>query len=268
MKTPLVRLDEILKQYKSLVIAYSGGVDSTFLLARAVKIIGKKNVVAFTARTEFSLDHEIKKAQKYARSLGVRHIVERVSILKNEHVKNNTRRRCFFCKKEILHKAKKVAYRLKIKTVCEASNKDDTEVFRPGLQAARQLRVLQPLITAGLTKKAIRRISRRMHLPTFDQPSAPCLATRFPYETRLERSLLQRLARIETALKKMGFLHVRLRVHGDVARIEVPISDFKKILKEHVRKKVIAVLKKNGFCYNTLDIEGLRSGRMDEIYSR
>lgn len=244
------------------VLAYSGGTDSTFLLKVAHDILDN-NVLAVTATSSTYPKQELDQAKQLAKNIGVNHIIIKSEEMKNEKFSKNTPNRCYYCKKELFSKIKKIAAAKNISHIIDGSNVDDMKDYRPGTKALIEHGVRSPLREAGLTKKEIRDISREMKLDSWDKPAQACLASRFPYGTRITEERLKQVERAESYLSDLGINQIRVRYHNDIARIEVKKDDFLKILKH--TKKIIQQFKKLGFTYITLDIEGYRTGSLNEV---
>jgi uncharacterized protein len=255
------KLRKILKVYKSVLVAYSGGTDSSFLLKAAVDFLGAGNVLAVTVKSEFIPEKKIAEAKSIADAIGCRWETIEIPVLKESNLTVNPTDRCYSCKKVILKSLKKVAKKEGINQVVEGAIVEDTETYRPGKKAIRQLKIKSPLLEAALSKEEIRKLSRKLSLPTWDKPSFTCLATRFPYGTKLTKKNLKKVALAEDFLANKTFKLFRVRSHGNLARIEVPEKDFDKLLSHS--KSISAEFKKIGYDYITLDIEGYRSGSMD-----
>ncbi len=220
-----------------------------------------KKVYAATIHTRLHPLKEIEETKDICREIGAEHIILKVDELKEAGIMDNPVNRCYLCKKQIFLKIKEKASELGAGTILEGTNEDDLHVYRPGIKALRELGIVSPLAEAGLCKKEVRTLAAEYGLKTSSKPSAPCLATRFPYGTALDYEKLARVEKGEDYLKALGFQNVRLRIHDDTARIEVDEDAFERLM-EH-RKEIIARLKELGYVYITLDLEGFRSGSMD-----
>ncbi len=264
MHQKLVHLHQILQEMKSVLIAFSGGVDSSFLLRVARDALGD-SASALTALSPTYPEHELQAARQFAAELGVSHILVESNELKIENFAQNDTRRCYYCKSELFSILRKEATRRGIKSLCDGSNVDDMGDFRPGMEAAREQGVRHPLIEAGLSKEEIRELSRELGLATHQKGSMACLSSRFPYGTEITESRVRQVARCEELLRTMGYDPYRVRYHGEVARIEISRFDFDKLLQDKQLQRVIETFKQAGFVYVTLDLEGFRSGSMNEV---
>jgi uncharacterized protein len=260
------RLKEQLKQMEKAIVAYSGGVDSTFLLKTAT-LSGMRDIIAVTASSESLPAEELSFAREMTSLLNIRHIVISTEELKDENFSNNPPERCYYCKKELFSKLREIADREGIEYILDGTNADDMNDWRPGVKAAREFGVVSPLRDAGLTKAEIRELSQSLGLKTWDKPATPCLASRFPYGQRITRDAIERVSRAEGFIKGLGIRDLRVRTHGEIARIEVPVNEFATLMDDGVRKAIVDFLKSLGYIYITLDLQGLRSGSLNEVLS-
>ena len=259
----LRRLQDHLKKMESAVVAFSGGVDSTFLLKIAHDLLGDR-VVAITARSASFPERELKEAGAFAEQIGVKHVFIDSEELDIEGFADNPVNRCYLCKRELFSKMVDYARRNKIRYVLDGSNVDDTDDYRPGMQATMELGVVSPLREAGLGKEEIRTVSKQMQLPTWDKPAFACLASRVPYGQEITREKLQAIDAMEQFLLDLGFKQVRVRVHGDLARIEVGAQERNKFFDTKILDRVHAQFKASGFTYVAMDLQGYRTGSMND----
>ncbi|MBN1824304.1 MAG: ATP-dependent sacrificial sulfur transferase LarE [Endomicrobiales bacterium] len=256
----LLKLDGLLNRYGRVLVAFSGGVDSSFLLARAVKVLGVKNVLAATAVSETYPEDELDLSRKVARKIGARQLFVVTRELKNRKFSANPRNRCFYCKDELFSRLSKIAGN-KGMALCDGTNASDAFDFRPGRLAARKWGVRSPMLDAGLTKDDIRKESRKMRLPTWNLPAQACLASRFPYGSRLSAGELEKVEKGEKYLKKKGFRVVRIRHHGETARIETGKNELGRLLR--LKYDVSRRLKRLGWGCVTVDPRGYRTGSLN-----
>lgn len=263
----LKRLQSHLKKMGSLAVAYSGGVDSTFLLKVAHDVL-KDKVIAITARSATFPAREFKDASDFTRNAGIKHIVIKTDELKIKGFADNQPDRCYLCKHELFSRFKAVAGKHRIQCIAEGSNVDDLNDYRPGMRALKELGIISPLRDAGFGKDAIRKLSQKMSLPTWDKQSFACLASRFPYGEKITRDKLAMVDKAEQCLINIGFRQVRVRCHGDTARIEVADNERKKFLNPDLMDDVYKKFKKIGFTYAALDLKGYRTGSLNEVLPR
>ena len=258
----LNKLREIISELGSLAVGFSGGVDSSFLLAVAREILGDR-VIAVTGVDASVPEREVNEAKAFCIDRGIRHILCTVDPLREEGYRNNSPDRCYFCKHGIFAEVKKIADEYGIEYMAEGSNMDDIGDYRPGLKAAAELSVESPLREAGLYKKDIRLISKAMGLSTWSKPAYACLASRFVYGEEITEEKLHMIDRAEQFLIERGFFEERVRMHGNIARIEVPSADIPRLASDEVREAVYDEFKKLGFLFVTLDLKGYRTGSMN-----
>ena len=264
LQNTLKQLQCHIKKMGSLAVAYSGGVDSTFLLKIAHDVL-KDQVIAVTARSSTYPERELNEAAGFTRSIGIKHIVIQSEELEIEGFTNNPPNRCYLCKYELFSKIKEVAGKHRIQYIAEGSNIDDLDDYRPGMQAIKELGIISPLKDVGLGKDAIRKLSKQMGLPTWDKQSFACLASRFPYGEKITQEKLAMVDRAEKYLLSLGFKQVRVRHHGDTARIEVAGKERLKFFDLELMNNVYKQFQEIGFAYTALDLKGYRTGSMNEV---
>lgn len=259
----LSKLKQILSKMDSAVIAYSGGVDSTFLAAVAVQIL-KDKVLAVTGVSQTYPKSELRDAKRFAKFLKIKHLIINTDELRNREFSDNPVNRCYFCKSELFSKLKKIAAENKIEFVLDGTNFDDSRDYRPGMKAKKELNVRSPLQEAGMTKEDIRKYSRKMRLPSWNKPAYACLSSRFPYGEKITKKKLSKVESAEEYMKKLGFKVLRVRHHNKIARIELKKDEIKRIINNDIMSKIANKFKNLGFLYITLDLEGFRSGSMNK----
>lgn len=259
----LAKLEEKIASLGTLAVAFSGGVDSTLLLAVAVKVLGDR-VLAVTALSSSLPDREARQSAELAKRLKARYMSLPLEQLDIPGFADNPRDRCYLCKQDLFRKIIDLAGQNGIKFVADGSNADDLVDYRPGLKALKELGIISPLIEAGLRKNEIRALSRQMDLPTWDKPAAACLFSRFVYGEKITREKLKMVDAAEQYLLNLGFKQVRVRMHGDLARIEIGPDERAVLFQRDRMDEVSRSLKKMGFRYVTLDLQGYRTGSMNE----
>ena len=263
-KAALKKLEElknIIRSCGSALIAYSGGVDSSFLAAVSKEVLGSSVVLA-TAMSETFPKHEFEMSKKFALERGIEQIFIESSELDIDEFRKNPKNRCYFCKKELFTKFLKLASDKNLAKVFSGANFDDLDDFRPGISAQKELGIMSPLMEAKLTKLEIRWFSKNMGLSSWDRPQMACLTSRFPYGVEFSKEKFNMVEVCEDKLREMGFSQYRVRCHGEVARIEIEPSEFELLIKN--RENISAGFKQAGFKFVTIDIDGFRSGSFNE----
>jgi uncharacterized protein len=258
----LSRMKSVISECGSAVIAFSGGVDSSLVCAIAREVLGD-NVVAVTAISPTYPPKEIETAKKVAKRIGIKHMIITTNELEDKNFTKNPAERCYYCKSELLRKLDGVRKKLKFAKIFDGTNRDDFSDFRPGLRAVEEFEVLSPLALAGMKKEDVRELAVRLGLPNADKPANPCLASRIPFDQKITRRKLQRIAKGEEFMRSLGFRVVRVRDHGDLARVEVGRDELKKAKK--LEDKICAALKKLGYARVELDPRGYRTGGANRL---
>ena len=259
----LVKLKTLLKEMGGVLIAYSGGVDSTYLAYVSNSILGKKSLAVF-AHSPVCPPSDLEEAAALAQKLGLNFRAIETDELEDARFVANTPDRCYYCKQELFHKLKAVAADEGLLWLADGTNQDDLTDYRPGRQACQEMQVRSPLLEAGITKAEIRQLSKAAGLPTWDKPASPCLASRIPYGTPVTSGILLKIAEGENYLRSLGIRQLRLRHHGDIARIEIDPQDMPVVVSEDVRLKLIEKFRSLGYQYVTLDLSGYRTGSLNE----
>jgi len=260
----LKRLKDILTNMESALVAYSGGVDSTLVMKVAKDVLGDK-VLAVTAKSPVYPPEEIEQAKALARNLKVRHKIIETDEMANPKFVNNPKDRCYWCKEELFTRLLSIAGENSLKYVVDGTNFDDLDDFRPGMKAAGDLGIRSPLKEAIFTKEDIRSLSKHLGLPAWNKPALACFGSRFPYGMKITKESLNKVDKAERCLKNLGITQVRVRHHDKIARIEVMEEDIPKLLEEKSRRRLISYFKKLGYSYIAVDLEGYRTGSMNEV---
>ncbi|HOK41603.1 MAG TPA: ATP-dependent sacrificial sulfur transferase LarE [bacterium] len=262
MNDKFENLKKIINDYGSVIIAFSGGVDSSLLAKLSYEIL-KENAIAVTGISEVISKSEIENAKKIANEIGIKHIIIETSELENPEFIKNDKNRCYYCKSELFCKLLQIAKNEKCNYVIEGSNIDDLNDYRPGMKAIKEAGIKQPYIEAGISKKEIREYAKQLNLSNWLKPANPCLSSRIPYGQNIEITKLRRIELAEEFLKNFDIENIRVRDYNEIARIEVNKSDFKKIFEN--AESIIINLKKLGYKYITLDLEGYKTGSMNKV---
>ena len=257
------RLKEAITQAGSVAVAFSGGVDSTFLLKVCADLLGDR-ALAVTARSETFPARELKEARSLAAQIGVAHLIIDSEELGVPNFSDNPPHRCFLCKNELFSKINEIANLYGINWVCDGSNADDPDDYRPGRIAAQRLGIHSPLEEAGLTKKEIRSLSKMLGLPTWDKPSFACLSSRFPYHTKITRQALRQVEKAENYLWELGMRVFRVRHHDTIARMELGEKEIRLLWERNLGSQIVQYFKSLGYIYVAVDLEGYRTGSMNE----
>ena len=261
------KLKNYLSSLESVVVAFSSGVDSTFLLKTAHDVLGDK-VIAVTAESCSFPKRELNEAKLFCQKEGIKHIVVESEELEIDGFCKNPVNRCYLCKKELFEKITEIAKENNIKNIVEGSNIDDNGDYRPGLQAVSELNIKSPLRYAELNKNEIRELSKKLELNTWDKQSFACLSSRFVYGEEITKEKLSMVDKAEQLLLDLGFHQLRVRIHGTIARIEVLPDEFHKLFEEKNRLKIVTEFEKYGFTYISMDLKGYRTGSMNETLKK
>jgi uncharacterized protein len=254
----------IIRETGPLLVAFSGGVDSTVMLKLAVEELGAARVLAATAHGDVHTAEELDSAQRIAAQIGARHAIVDSHELDVPGFSANPPERCFLCRSAMYAQLWELARREGLGAVVDGANRDDGADYRPGMRAAKTLGVRSPLAEAGLGKDDIRSLARDLGLPNWDLPASPCLSSRFPYGEQITKDKLGMVSAAERRLRELGFATARVRHHGDLARVEVLSGDIARVTEESVRRAIVQYLRELGYAYVTVDLEGFRSGSMNE----
>lgn len=265
LESKFARLQEITRSLESVVLGFSGGVDSTLLLKVCLDVLGKTNVLAVTFHSEIHAENELNHALQLAQSMGAQHLVIKGEDLQHELFVNNPPDRCYYCKLRRYRQLLNLAADRKLHNVVDGSNYSDLADYRPGTKALLELGIRTPLQEAKLTKDNVRELSLKLRLPTWNRPAQACLASRIPYGQRITALALRQVAEAEKVLSDSGFSQCRVRHHGQVARIEVPRQDLTRLVQHAGIDEIVRAIKAVGFRYVALDLEGYRTGSLNEL---
>lgn len=263
-----VRLQELLRSYGKVTVAYSGGVDSSFLLKVALDTLGKENVLAVTILSSVTPREELAETEKLLASMDVNHVFIKKNVFEIPGFKENPKDRCYICKHKVFEEILERSKEKGISVVVDGTNSDDEGDYRPGLKALEELKVLSPLKLSGLGKSEIRELSKELNLNTWNKPSLACLASRVPYYEEITEEKLGMVDKAEAYLRSLGLAQLRVRCHGKLARIELLPEDIKRIFAEDLNKAIDSKLKEIGFQYVSMDLIGYRTGSLNEVLGK
>ncbi len=261
------KLKALFLEMEQALIAYSGGVDSTLVAKVAYDVLGDR-ALAVTAMSPSLLSEELEDASLQAAMIGIRHQIIQTHEMENPNYTSNPVNRCYFCKSELHDTLKPLAIKLGYPYVVDGVNADDLHDYRPGIQAAKERGARSPLAEVGITKAQVRQISKELGLPWWEKPAQPCLSSRFPYGEEITVAKLQRVGRAEIYLRKLGYQNLRVRSEGDTARIELPPEQIKDFVLKTDLQSIVSAFGEFGFIYVTLDLEGFRSGKLNQVLNR
>jgi uncharacterized protein len=262
----LRELERIVAPYGSALVAFSGGVDSSLALAICARTLPKERVLAVTSNNETYLPSELDLAREFAASLGVEHLIVNTRELDNPDYASNPKERCYFCKSTLYSDLRRIAGERGYACVVDGANADDEGDYRPGRKAAKELQVVSPLSLAGVGKAEVRQLAKHLGLPSWDKPALACLSSRFPYGQEITAEKLAQVARAEEFLREQGFRQVRVRHHGEIARLEVGPEEMERAFA--LRDRIAAELKEAGFLYVALDLSGYESGSLNAVLGK
>ena len=264
MKYKIEQLNEFIRSRGRVIVAYSGGVDSSLVLKLCADLLGSGNVIAVTAVSETYTDIELRNSEHFAEMIGVEHVVLNTKELANPDFKFNSPLRCYYCKRELFSKIAVFARKSGIRHIFDGSNADDLDDYRPGKKAAAEFGVESPLAQFGFSKEEVRKMAKSIEVPSWNKPSNPCLASRIPYGDEITEDKLRMVRLAEKTIRDKGFQNVRVRHHGKIARIEVPQNEIAELLGEPLKTHIINSLKNIGFTWVSVDMEGYRTGSLNE----